>query len=63
MVCISTPQHSQNDAVDCKIAHGGKIMAWVGFVDGTLQEEKSCAQSSGWVEAMSSICCKMMAVQ
>ena len=49
--------HSQNDrywapanpheVVECKKAHGGKIMAWVGFVDGTPQEEKSCTLSSG----------------
>jgi len=54
---LRSPPHLQNDrywapanlheVAECKKAQGEKIMAWVGIVDGTPQEENSCTLSSG----------------
>ena len=48
---LRSPPHSQNDrywapanpheVVECKKAQGEKIMAWVGFVDGTPQGKRA----------------------
>ena len=69
---LRSPPHSQNDrywapanaheVVECKKAHDEKIMAWVGSVYGTPQEEKGLRSVFRKMEAIFSICGKMLAV-